>query len=269
MKKRRRILWRRLILWLSSMVLFVGFLYTYFGTGFFTIRSYDLEGVPDQYKEQIISGMNLLAEQKLFYSLPGNRIISYHNDDIRMLIQETLTNTRDISIYPKNLRTLHVSVKAHTPVFAVSDTHAITENSIVYKEIVSLADYPRLQISSSTAVTRKQFNSLSKLVTNISSVMFPIKYIDIDEYNDIRLYDDERNAAVILSLSSDMGKIWSNILSAIDTEPLKNKLITEPENLEYLDARFGNKVFYRFTDPSAPVIIPPTHATSTATTSLQ
>ena len=186
-----------------------------------------------------------------------------------MLIQETLTNTKDISIYPKNLHTLRVGVEAYTPVFAVSETHAITENSIVYKEIIPLAEYPRLQISSSTAVTRKQFNSLSTLVKNLSSVMFSVKYIDIDEHNDIRLYDDERGAAVILSLSADMNKVWSNILSAIDTEPLKSKLTTESENLEYLDARFGNKVFYRFTDPSAPVIIPPTHATSTATTTLQ
>lgn len=269
MKRRRRILWKRLVIWLSSMTFSIGFLYVYFGTGVFTIHSYEIEGVPPEYVERLRNDMDILADQKLFYSLPGNRIISFHDDDIRVLIQETLTNTKSIHIYPTGLHTLRVTITSYTPLFSVSDTHAITEDSVVYKEIVPLTDYPRLQVSSSTVVTRERFNSLSKLVKNLSAVVFPIKYIDIDENDDVRLYDEKRRSAIILPLSGDMDKIWSNTLSAIDTEPLKGKLEKEADDLVYLDTRFGNKVFYKFTNGEIPAIIPSTNGTSTATTTVQ
>lgn len=269
MKKKRRILRRRLILWLSSMASIIGFLYVYFGTGIFTIHTYDIVGAPEGYVEPLSDGMRILAEQKLFYSLPGNRVISYHEDEIRTLIEETLTNTKKIRIYPAGLHTLRVKIEPYTPLFAVSDSHAITEDSVVYKEIVTLQDYPRLKVSSTTAVTKERFNSLSKLVENLSAAVFPIKYIEIDEFDDVRLYDENHRSAIILLLSSDMNKVWSNVVSAVDTDPLKKKLADERESLDYLDTRFGNKVFYRFTNEATPAIIPSTDATSTATTTLQ
>jgi hypothetical protein len=269
MKKKRRLLWKRIIVWFMSFTLGIGFLYAYFGTGIFAIRSYEIEGAPEEYVEQLRNGMNLLAEQKLFYSLPGNRVISFHDDEIRTLIEETLTNTKKIRIYPKSLHTLHVGIQSYTPLFSVSDTHAITEDGVVYKEITSLAGYPRLHVGSSTEVMRGTFRSLSKLVKNISSVLFPIEYIDISDDNDIRLYDKDRKSAILLSSSSDMDKVWSNVLSAIDTEPLKGKLSGKGSYLEYLDTRFGNKVFYKFTNGEVPAIIPNTNATTTATTTVQ
>lgn len=269
MKKGRRILWKRLITWLLSVTLSIGFLYIYFGTGAFTIRFYEIEGAPEEYVENLQNDMNLLAEQKLFYTLPGNRIISFHDDEIRTLIEETLTNTKKIRIYPKGFHTLHVSIQSYTPLFSVSDTHAITADGVVYKEIFPLDEYPRLHVGSSTEVTRKTFLSLSKLVESLSSVLFPIEYIDIDDYDDIRLYDKDRKSAVILSSSADMNKIWSTILSAIDTDPLKGKLAKEISRLEYIDTRFGNKVFYKFTNGAAPAIIPNINDSTTATTTLQ
>lgn len=269
MQKRRRILWVRLITWLATMILIIAFLYVYFGTGLFTIHTYEIEGAPDQYVAMLTDNMNILADQKLFYSLPGNRIISFHDHDIHDLIDETLTNTRSIRIYPKGLHTLHITITPYVPLFAVSDTHAITEDSVIYKEIVPLDSYPRIEVASTTVVTRERFNALAKLVKNLSAVLYPVRYIVIDQYDDIHLYDANKRTAVVLALSSDMDKVWSNVLSAIDTEPLKSKLSANGADLEYLDTRFGNKVFYRFTNGAAPAIIPSTHATSTATTTVQ
>ena len=80
----------------------------------------------------------------------------------------------------------------------------------------------------------------------------------------------EGKSEVIFAKSDDVDKIWSNIVSAIDTEPLKSKLEKDKSFLQYLDARFGNKVFYKFTNSQAGDIIQSTsnspHATSTATT---
>lgn len=269
MKRRRRILWKRLLAWIASVASISAFLYAYAGTDFFTIRSYVIEGAPEEYLSELEQGMAMLSEQKLFYTLPANRSISYRHDDIRTLIEETLTNTKTVRIYPANLHTLRVVISPHAPLFSVSETHAITADGVIYKEIIPLTEYPRLSLASTTIVTRDTFLSLSKLVNNISSVVFVVKFIDIDGYNDIRLYNEDKTSSVVVSSSADMGRVWSNVLSAIDTEPLKGKLTSDVERLEYLDTRFGNKVFYKFTNSQAPDIIPDTHATTTATTSLQ
>lgn len=266
MKRRRRILWKRVIAWLSVLTLTILGGYVYFRSGLLTIKSYEIEGAPEAYVAGLQNDMDILATQKLYMTLPGNRVISFHDDDIRTLIMETLPNTSRIRIYLKNLHTLHVGIQSYTPLFSVSDTHAITENGVVYKEITSLSDYPRLHIASTTQVTRKTFVSLAKITKELGEVLFPIEYIDIDDYDDIRLYDKNRRSAIILRSESDMDKIWSNILSAIDTDPLKKKLSQSGERLEYIDTRFGNKVFYKFGDGTSPAIIQNDDITTSTTT---
>ena len=270
MKRRRRILWKRVLAWLFLFVLVVGGGYIYLRTGLFTIHTYEVEGAPEQYMPALQDGIRTLAEQKIFKILPGNRTISFHSSDIRTLIQETLTNTEKVSVYPKGFHTLHVSIQSYTPLFAVNDAYAITKTGVVYKEIIPLTDYPRLQVASTTQVKQETLLSLEKIIKEVSEVLFPIKSIDIDGYGDIRLYDDSRKSAIVLESDSDMDKSWSNILSAIDTDPLKSKLTDKGEHLEYIDTRFGNKVFYKFTNSASPVIIPSDNATTTnATTTVR
>lgn len=239
--------------------------YTYFHTGTFTIRDYDFVGVPEEYVEHLEQQVGYLAEQKLFYILPGNRIISFHDDEMRTAIMEVLPNTKKIRIYPSGLHTLTIKLTQHTPLFSVSDTHAISSEGVVYKEITPLWDYPRLEIASTTEVEPKTLERLANLSDKISTVIYPVRYVVIDEHNDVRLYNEEKTTAIITTSKADMSKVWSNVLSAIDTEPLKGKLSSKSETLEYLDTRFGNKVFYRFTKSVAPAIIP-AHGTTTSQT---
>lgn len=42
--------------------------------------------------------------------------------------------------------------------------------------------------------------------------------------------------------------VWITFVSAIDAEPLKSKIVNNLNKLEYIDLRFGNKIFYKFND---------------------
>jgi hypothetical protein len=182
---------------------------------------------------------------------------------------ETLPNTKDISIHPTRLHTLSIKLTSYEPVFSVSGTHAIARDGVVYREIVPLDPYPRLSISTSTSLYPSTLADLSVLVKNLSTVLFDVRYVVIDEFNDIRLYDEHKQKAIILSISSDMPKVWSNIVSAIDTDPLRAKLQAGALQLEYIDVRFGNKVFYKFTNGVNTAIILDTNVPSTSTTTPQ
>ncbi len=257
MRRKTYVLWKKRLIKFTVLTLVLGALCVYFRTGVFTLTTYEITGAPEAYLPQLQHDVRLLAEEKLYWVLPGNRSISYHDNDIRTLLRETLPNTSTISIRPTGLHTLTIKLTSYTPLYSVSDTHAIAYDGTVYKEISPIKDLPRLSIASTTKVTPEELAAIDSLTQNVNAVLFPVKYIDIDQYNDLRLYDETKSTSVITPISLNISKVWSNILSAIDTDPLKKKLQAHIEHLEYIDARFGNKVFYKFTNASAPAIIPP------------
>ena len=114
---------------------------------------------------------------------------------------------------------------------------------------------------------------LDILMKKINTVIFVVSKIDIDSYGDISLYDTRGISKVMIAPDADIARIWSDLVSAVDTEPLKSKLQKNKDALEYLDIRFGDKVFYKFTGDTAttskftnndkPVIIDTHEATTT------
>lgn len=264
MKKRTYVLLKRLVIRGAILVCCIGALYIYFRTGTFTIHEYRVTGTTEEQSEELKRQFGFLADQRVLKILPGNRVLSYHDDEIRTLITETLPNTSDIIVYPSGLHRLTIKIQSYTPIFAVSETHAISEDGTVYKEIIPLDTFAQLSISTSTEVSQNLLLAMKTLASNIDTVLFKVHYIIIDEFNDIRFFDESKKTNVIVSSSADMNRVWSNILSAVDTDPLKKKILEKKELLEYIDTRFGNKVFYKFTNASVPVIIPP-HEMATTT----
>ncbi len=256
---------RKFTLWFLIISTIAALLCVYFFTSAFTIQTYTFSGVPEEEVEDLTYNTKLIAENTIYHILPGNRTVSYHDNEIRTLIQDTLPNSKVITIYPWGLHNLVIKVTPYIPLFSVSDTHAISDDGTVYKEIVSLDQFPRLEVASSSEVHPRTLKDVSELITRVNAVLFPISYVVVDEYNDIRLYNKEKTGFIAVRNTADMDMVWSNILSAVDTEPLKGKLVDQVEHLEYIDTRFGNKVFYKFTNQIAP-----NHdTTSVATTTIQ
>lgn len=260
MTKRARILLVRILTRLAILGVIIAALIVYFFTGVFTIHTYVLIGVDEAYTESITRELENIAETKLFGFLPGNRSITPHRGDIKNLINETMPNTSSIQVYASSLHVLTVEVTSYTPLFSVSDTHAITNEGVMYREIHPIDMLPRITIATSTDVSPRVLQTLEKLVPQIDAVLYPVRYIVIDEYDDIRVYDETKRHALIFSTAGDIERMWSTVVSALDTDPLKSTLATEKDRLLYIDARFGNKVFYKFTNEDAVDIL---QATST------
>lgn len=270
MRKRTLVLAKRIAIRFLVLVAVCSFLYAFFATALFRIHSYDITGAPEHYVDELKSHLRYLEDHKVAFILPGNRVISYNRSDMHTTILEVLPNTSDIRIYPSGLHTISIKLKQHIPIFSVSDTHAISAEGIVYKEISPVDSYPRLSVTTTTKITSARLKEISELSAKIDAVLFPVKHIQIDDHNDIRLFDMEMKKAIVFGMDISVEKAWSNILSAIDTEPLKSKLKSEMDNLEYLDTRFGNKVFYKFTKEVDTSIIPEqSDAQLTSTTTFQ
>ena len=276
-------LWKRRFFIFLGIFCISSLFYVYFKTPFLTITSYELVGVPDSYQQIIQTNLRSIAAEKSYKIFPSNRITSYRGMVIKSSIVSVLPNSETITLRIVGLHTLRITVTTYIPLFKIDDTHAITKEGFVYAELNDIQNLPKIFFATSSVQEEKyrdgisyfvvpgvdafKLESLTKLIAKINNVVFVVSNIIVDEYGDIVLQNKEGRSNIIFSGISNVDTVWSNILSAIDTDPLKSKLETKKETLEYLDARFGNKVFYKFTNDTKTVIIE-SHATTTATTTL-
>lgn len=268
MRKRTHVLLKRILIRLGIALCIIGALFVYFRTGFFTIHTYRLEGIPEDYQQTVVARLKAYETHKIYKIFPGNRVLSYHSSAIETAIHELLPNTSSVSIAVVSLHTLKISVISYVPLFKVGETQAITKDGTMYIEILDIDNLPRLTFATSSTLTPQLLSKVSDIIPKISATLFPVHSIHIDEYSDIRVSGENSSSSVILSATSDIEKIWSNLVSAIDTEPLKSKLEANKSHMEYLDTRFGNKVFYKFTNGAKPVIIQSHDTTLSSSTPL-
>lgn len=270
MKIKRRSL-HRLKVWtlrITILVIVFGIYFFYARTELFTITSYDIQGVDNETKQTIVTQLKELSTKKRFKVLPNNKIFTYNATGIVDVIRNNVKDLRTIDIRPSGLHTVKISVTLLVPVLKLDDATAITEDGLIFNPSKDIHSYPVIIFASSTKETIKLhglpfsqlviggekvdavfLENLLSISTKVTSLIFPVTAIMVDG-DDITLMSASGTSKVMLRSDADPKKAWSTLVSAIDTDPLKSKLENDKKNLLYLDVRYGNKVFYRFSDMS-------------------
>lgn len=78
-------------------------------------------------------------------------------------------------------------------------------------------------------------------------------FIYVKEDGDVELYlvsssYGPNSQKIMFRIDSDFQKVAENLQAALDTEPLKSDFKDRYSSLMYIDLRFGNKVYYKFTN---------------------
>lgn len=285
MRKRTYVLWKKILIVATVLLTVVALLYVYFGTNTFLITTYAISGVPEEKVPELQARLVKISEERVFKIIPTNRIFTYRSLKMRAAIKEALPDTGSVDIKLASLHTLKVEVTPYNALFRLDNAQAITKEGYVYPESEDISTLPLIVIASSTltsetkdgimenklmlqdgTTTEAVFGEIVNILPKINSVLFPVTAIHVSPEGDILLFAKDKKSSVKISQGVDMDKQWSNVISAIDTEPLKSLLQNEKERLEYIDVRFGNKVFYKFTKGGQTAIISDTYATSTAST---
>lgn len=259
MKIKRKTLnkiWKFFLIVVSLAVIF-GIFYVIFKTTFVRVYDFDLVNVKDEYKEQINLSLQESIKQKFFF-VPKNNLVTYSGKDIKKRTKEILTNIKEVKVYPVGLHTVRVKVENHTPIFRLDGINiAISEEGVPYIELEDVSSLPLLLSSSTVSV--ELMSKIKNFIPKVDTVLFKVDVVSIDEYGDIYLRNNESRSYIIFKSKDDLEKLWITLLSAIETAPLKDSLSSELNDLDYIDVRFGNKVFYKFTNATHQDII----ATST------
>ena len=79
------------------------------------------------------------------------------------------------------------------------------------------------------------------------------KSSEIAENGDMKIYlknTNQDSGYLFVNTNDDPSFVWITFVSAIAGEPLKSSLTNNLKNLDYIDLRFKNKVFYKFENKS-------------------
>lgn len=288
MKIKKRTL-ASLIRWvvrITITIVVIVIFFTYTRTDIFTITSYDVSGTDASSSVAVIAQVREAVKRPVYFVIPGNKIFTYSNSLVVDAVRTNVPDVATIDMRPVGLHTVKISVTTLTPLFRVGDTQALTEDGVLFTTKNDVSKLPAIVIASSTVETFKrdglhfsqvilggekiEARTLRDIVdfsTKVSSIIFPVQNILVEENGDITVSNASGTSKVLFLKDMDQKKTWSTLVSAIDTDPLKNKLATEKEKLEYLDVRYGNKVFYRFSDMTFQnakgAVIMNNHATTT------
>lgn len=92
-----------------------------------------------------------------------------------------------------------------------------------------------------------QFINLFKNRLNTKNLNFSSSSIDQEGNIKIFLAKSYNNSGYLyVNKKDDPDYVWVTFVSAIEAEPLKSQIQNNLKNLEYIDLRFSNKIFYKF-----------------------
>lgn len=99
----------------------------------------------------------------------------------------------------------------------------------------------------------ENFGSTLFFIDNIKNINLKPYALYVKEDGQMELYlasliSNNIPPKIILKTDADLIKMVENLEASLVTEPLRTKYKENFANLEYIDLRFGNKVYYKFND---------------------
>ncbi|MEK7558258.1 MAG: hypothetical protein AAB507_00300 [Patescibacteria group bacterium] len=212
-----------------------------------------------------------ILEEKYFYLIPKKNLFFYPKSMIGRDLSISFRRISKISVAYKSLknpRTIVVRIKERTPSYLwcgesktatkektpecyfVDDGGFVFDRAPTFSENVFIVFYGKIingenNLIGSMFLPKDDFSSLSKFIYRTSSLgLISASLIKKDD-GDYELLLVPAGK-ILFSLKNGTEKNISNLESALGTDPLKTNLATKRGALEYIDLRFGNKIFFKF-----------------------
>ncbi|OGZ04730.1 MAG: hypothetical protein A2648_02720 [Candidatus Lloydbacteria bacterium RIFCSPHIGHO2_01_FULL_41_20] len=269
---------KRRIEFIKKSILFLIIVLVFFGGATFVLRYDKLSIVdveitgtdvlnPEELKNLAIN----ILEEKYFYLIPKKNFLLYPRSGIENSLSSSFKRISKISVGYKSLKTpriIVVKIEERMPAYLwcgesklvetrkppecyfVDRDGYVFDKAPTFSENVFIILYGNLMDEEDASIggvflSRDDFASLSKFIYRTSSLgLISTSLIKKDDGD----YDLElaRAGKISFSLKDGTEKNISNLESALGTDPLKTNLATKPDALEYIDLRFGNKIFFKF-----------------------
>jgi cell division septal protein FtsQ len=221
--------------------------------------------------DAIKSIVEIELASKYVWLIPKTNIFLYPKNSIQNTLFNNFKRLKEINISLKENNTLNIDVEErkalytwcgeeinieNTKCYFLNDLGYIFDEAPYFSGEVYFKFYGDINKNSDTAVGKYFNQTIFNKLISFKEVLEKIKIKPVSMYimpkDDMKIYlsssqtDINNMPYLILKKDSNFEKMSENLQAALDTDPFKTNFINNYNNLEYIDLRFGNKVYYKF-----------------------
>jgi len=258
-KKRRKFISIRRLLLVGALVVFVGGVIVLIRLPGLQVREIEVVGTNVVDPEDVSVYVRSQIQGKYFYFLPRASMLLVPTTTIAKRATVEFPRFASVDVRRSGVKDLIVTVKEHAGVYLwcteVEHCYFMTKQGVVYAEapVFSGDAYRKIYIGSESIlpfipVEEKVLGMISLLEERLPLLgIHPVEFRAISERQwSIAFNRGGSVAQLLIDPSADVEKTIEDLATGLATEPLKTKFDDESMVLRYLDARFANKVIYKF-----------------------
>lgn len=267
-KRRHKVFLKKILLLLFGILAFFSLLAFLSRLDNFNINSVKILGNNVLETEAIEKLVNEQMSGYYLWFFPKTNFILYPQDTLVKELKNKFKRIKDISINDKNIKTLEVSLTEREAKYtwcgdsaelrflqdSENKCYFVDEDGYVFDEAPYFSGniyFKFYGTQSESYFSKQNFKQLISFRDVLVDMGLKPIALYMTNDGDIQIFLSSMNPSsmepkIILKADADFQNVAENLQVALDTEPLKSKFKNKYSTLEYIDLRFGNKVYDKF-----------------------
>lgn len=198
-----------------------------------------------------------LSDYYFFGIFPKSNILIYPRNELKINILNSLSRVKDVDLNLDLPNLLNVKIFEYEPYalwckdFKDDNCFLIDKNGYIFDEYINspifdyIKYYTYLESSESirqVIIEREKFKEIDSFVKFLEGLNLKPYKLVINRKGKVEIYFDD-GKKIIFDNEQNIREVMDNFQALMGMEEFVNEGI--PNNLEYIDLRFGNKVFYK------------------------
>lgn len=290
-RQRRKAVWIRLFF--SFFVLTLIFFVLSYLSGLKKINIAEVEVVGNKIikTEDIRVSVQNEISSKYFWLFPKTNVLFYPQNKIKKNLQEKFKRIKDVNFSIENNRTkLLISITEREPKYLwcgilvpslrgdsnkpecyfMDSVGYIFDEAPYFSPGVYFKFYGLIQMATVEGdqkintenplgqyFLKDKFVEIAEFKNNLETMKLSPDYFWLTNQGEGNFFLSSKTTLepqIRFKLDSDFENLAENLDAALDTDPFKTEFKNKYALLQYIDLRFGNKVYYKFGAPSSPSI---------------
>ncbi len=264
-KHRRRVAVKKILIYLFGLAIFFALLVFLSRLSNFNIAEIQISGN----KVVATEALQKIAQEQLagnyFGVFPKTNFLIYPQSKIETELKNKFKRIKDVFVNDKNIKTLEISLIEREAKYTWcgdvpekdQPCYFIDEDGFIFDEAPYFSGTVYFKFfgtqSAESYFFKQKFRQLSALNDILINLGLKPVALYITDSGDVEIFlsrgassGSANGPKIIFKLEADFQNVMENLEAALNTEPLKSKFKNKYSLLEYIDLRFGNKVYDKF-----------------------
>ncbi len=238
---------------------------------FFSIKQVVISGNVHMTTEEVNTIVEESLGGKYVWLFPKRNGFLYQKDEIIENIQKAYPRVKSVKVYTEAFSTLNVRIEERSLTSlwcSVTQCYEVDTNGFIYAELLPDEVVDPLTVTfngleekvgsnpvGATLMEPVVYSEILEVATLMKEAQLPVKVVEFRSKDEVYFWIADtvgtstvsNKRRVIFTTRKSYTEAFENLKTA-----LKSDAFSKGMNFEYIDTRFGNKVFYKITEVGAP-----------------